>query len=245
MLRARLPKASAAVVEFGGLAVWLWLFSLLHTAAGKDAVAAMAHASSLHQLERTLGLDVELWANRWLVEYPGFAAPAVVLYRSYYLVVLGVLGWAYLRHSEVYRHVRRTVVAMTVLVLPVFWLLPMAPPRLALPGIVDVVAEHDPFWGAETRDPGSGQNHFSAMPSMHVAWSLWCAYAVWAAVRVRHPRWALLAWVFPLLMIVVVLTTGNHYLLDVVGSVVLVACSVGVAWVAGRVADRRHTTKQA
>ncbi|MCP2324288.1 membrane-associated phospholipid phosphatase [Hamadaea flava] len=224
-----LRRILAAVVEFGGLALWLWLFAWLHTSAGKDAVAAMAHASSLQGLERALGLDVELWANRWLVEYPGFAAPAVVFYRSYYLVVLGVLVWAYLRHSEVYRHVRRAAVAMTVLVLPMFWLLPMAPPRLALPGIVDVIAETDPFWGAETRDPGSGQNHFSAMPSMHVAWSLWCAYAVWAAVRVRHPRWALLAWVFPLLMIVVVLTTGNHYLLDVVGSVALVACSVGVA----------------
>lgn len=67
------------------------------------------------------------------------------------------------------------------------------------------------------------------MPSLHVGWSAWCAYAVWSALRGAHPRLALLAWVFPLVMAVDVLTTGNHYVLDIVGSAALLALSIVVA----------------
>ncbi|WP_428847052.1 phosphatase PAP2 family protein [Rhizohabitans arisaemae] len=45
---------------------------------------------------------------------------------------------------------------------------------------------------------------------MHMGWSLWCAYAVWCALRASHPRSAPLAWIFPLGMMAVVLITGNH-----------------------------------
>jgi PAP2 superfamily len=74
------------------------------------------------------------------------------------------------------------------------------------------------------------------MPSLHVGWSLWCAYAVWSALRGMHPRLALLSWLFPLLMAADVLATGNHYVLDVAGSVALVAVAVVVASACGRLA---------
>ncbi|WP_433445149.1 phosphatase PAP2 family protein [Nonomuraea sp. CA-141351] len=45
---------------------------------------------------------------------------------------------------------------------------------------------------------------------LHVGWSLWCAYAVWYALRDSHPRSALLSWIFPLDMAAVVRITGNH-----------------------------------
>jgi hypothetical protein len=123
---------------------------------------------------------------------------------------------------------------MAVLALPVFWALPMSPPRFALPGVVDIIAGHDILNGDATREIGNGQNHFSAMPSLHVGWSAWCAYAVWSALRASHPRLALLAWVFPLGMVAVVLTTGNHYVLDVAASAVLLVVSIGAATVWGR-----------
>ncbi len=66
------------------------------------------------------------------------------------------------------------------------------------------------------------------MPSMHVGWSLWCAYAVWCALRASHPRSALLSWIFPLGMVTVVLITGNHYVLDIAGSTVLLGVSIAV-----------------
>jgi membrane-associated phospholipid phosphatase len=155
-----------------------------------------------------------------------------------------VLVWVYVRHREVYRQVRRTLFAMALLVLPVFWALPMSPPRFALPGVVDIVAEHDLFGSTAFADSGEGQ-HFTAMPSMHVAWSALCAYAVWSALRTAHPRLALLAWGIPLLMTAVVFTTGNHYVLDVVGSAALLVIAVGVAALAGRLAARGRRPRAA
>jgi hypothetical protein len=74
-----------------------------------------------------------------------------------------------------------------------------------------------------------------------VGWSLWCAYGVWSALRVAHPRLALLSWIFPLLMAADVLATGNHYVLDVAGSIVLLAVSIVAASMWGRLAERwRH-----
>jgi hypothetical protein len=229
-------RRPAVLVEAVVLVLGFLLFSRLHAAAGASRTAADANARHLQSVERALHLNVELNANRWLAAHPSLIQPAVYCYRLYYAVLLGVLVWVYVRHTEVYRQVRRTLLAMTLLVLPVFWALPMSPPRFAVPGIVDIVAEHDLFGSTASRDLGNGQNHFSAMPSMHVAWSAWCAYAMWKALRATHPRVALLAWGLPLVMSAVVLTTGNHYVLDIAGSAVLLAIAIGIAALTGRLA---------
>jgi hypothetical protein len=227
-------RGRAALLEALIVLAVVIVFSRLHAAAGADAAAATANAAALQSLEQALNLDIELAANRWLVEHDILIPLAVVVYRSYYVVILGVLVWVFVRHADVYRHVRRTLVAMTLLALPVFWALPISPPRFALPGVVDIIATHDPIAGAASVDLDNGRNHYSAMPSLHVGWSAWCAYAVWFALRERHPRLALLAWVFPLVMITDVFTTGNHYVLDVVGSAALLALSIIAARVWAR-----------
>ena len=101
----------------------------------------------------------------------------------------------------------------------------MSPPRFALSGAVDVVTEHDVLPGRVPRAPGS----WTAMPSVHVAWSAWAAYAAWCVLRPRHPRAAWAVWAFPLLMVLDVFATANHYVLDVVGSAVVVAAAIVVA----------------
>lgn len=215
--------------EIALVAAVLLLFTRLHSATGTDVAAATSNALALQSLERGLHLDVELAMNRWLTEHDTLIPSAVLLYRLYYAVLLGVLLWTFLRRPTLYVHVRRIFVAMTGLALMVFWALPTSPPRFALAGVVDVIAEHDILIGQPSRDMESGANHFSAMPSLHVAWSAWAAYAVWLAMRESYPRAALLAWLFPLVMVADVLATGNHYVLDVVGSGVLLAAAIGVA----------------
>jgi hypothetical protein len=208
-------------VEVAGLLLWLLLFTLLQAAAGKDAVAATANALALQSAERAVHLDIELSMNRWLAGHLILSHLAVYLYRLYYVVVAGVLVWVFVRHADWYRQARRALVAMTILVLPVYWAVPMSPPRFAQPGVTDIVGR-------------TSVHHYTAMPSLHVGWALWCAYAVWSVLRVSRPRLAPLPWIFPLLMVADVLATGNHYVLDVVGSVVLVAAAVVTASMAGR-----------
>jgi hypothetical protein len=220
------------------LALGFGVFTYLHALAGTDVASATANALALQSVERALHIDVERAANGWLAGHPALIQAAVYQYRLYYAVLAGVLLWVYLRHAEVYRLVRRTLLAMMALALPVFWLLPMSPPRFALPGIVDIIAEHDLFGSDASRATGNGQNHYSAMPSMHVGFAAWCAFAVWCALRAAHPRLALLAWVYPVVMVADVITTGNHYVLDVVGSAALLAGAIAVASGWGRLTSR-------
>ncbi|MFB9687910.1 phosphatase PAP2 family protein [Amycolatopsis plumensis] len=224
-----------ALVELVFLLLWFLLFTRLDAAVGKDFAAADANAQALQAVESAAHLDIELSANTWLAGHPLLGHLAVYVYRLYYVVVVGVLLWVFLRHAGAYRHVRRTMVTMTALVLPVYWAVPMSPPRFALPGAVDVVARYDPFGLESWTHP----THHTAMPSMHVGWSLWCAYAVWYALRDTHPRLAWSAWSFPVLMAAVVFGTANHYVLDVAGSVALLTVSIFVASLWGRLAGSR------
>jgi hypothetical protein len=223
------------LVELILLLLWFLLFARLDAAVGKDFAAANAHALALRSAEHAVRIDIERSANAWLAGNPVLAHLAVYLYRLYYLVVAGVLLWVFVRHAGGYRQVRRTMVAMMALVLPVYWAVPMSPPRFALPGAVDIVARYD-ILGQAGQDSWTHPSHWTAMPSMHVGWSLWCAYAVWSALRRTRPRLALVAWLFPLLMTADVLTTANHYVLDVAGSVTLLAVAIGAASLGGRLA---------
>ena len=51
------------------------------------------------------------------------------------------------------------------------------------------------------------------MPSLHIAWALWCTLAVWRMTRARWVRAA--ARLYPCLTALAVLATGNHFVLDV------------------------------
>jgi len=164
---------------------------------------------------------------------------AVLVYRLYYLPLAAVLLWLLFLRPEIYRVVRRILTVMAPLALLIFWLVPMSPPRFALPGIVDLVAQHDLFGSTASVDMANGQNHLSAMPSLHVGWSALCAYAAWLALRGGHPRSAWLVWLFPATMVAVVITTGNHYVLDVAGSAVLLVVSIGAIRAWERICRRR------
>ncbi len=230
------PRRQAALIEAAVLGLTLLAFTRIHALVGTNHAVATDNAGALQAVERALRIDVELGINRWLVDHPALITPAVAFYRGYYVVLVGVLVWVFLRHAGgVYLQVRRTFVALCGIALLVYWAVPMSPPRFALAGAVDVVTEHDVLPGRAPRAPGS----WTAMPSVHVAWSAWAAYAAWLALRRRHPRAAWAVWTFPLLMVADVFATANHYVLDVVGSAVVLAAAIGVARLWERLAGLR------
>lgn len=216
-----------ALAEVILLAMVLFAFTRLHAVVVTNIASATANALQVQSVERGLHLNIELTMNQWLTGHQALIAAAVLCYRLYYIVLVGVMVWVFVRHANVYLRIRRTFVAMTGLALLVYRIFPLSPPRFALHGAVDIVARHD-ILAASTPDLSNGAN-FTAMPSIHVGWSAWCAYAVWSALRASHPRGALLAWLLPLVMVTVVLATASHYVLDVLGSGVLLLASIGVS----------------
>lgn len=95
--RARRRSVESAIVM-----LVLVAFTRLHAVVARDLAAATAHAHRVQSLERGLHLDVELTTNRWLALHDEFIAPAVLLYRLSYVVLLGVLVWVFFRQPDVY-----------------------------------------------------------------------------------------------------------------------------------------------
>ncbi len=62
------------------------------------------------------------------------------------------------------------------------------------------------------------------MPSLHIAWAVWCTVVVW---RIFHARWVrALAALYPFVTGFAVLSTGNHYVLDILGGLATIAASL-------------------
>jgi membrane-associated phospholipid phosphatase len=198
------------------IVAWLfWLYDVINNLAPIRHALAVANARSLLGFERTLGLDPELTLNRWLAGHATLASFASYYYFfAHALVTFAVLVWLWWWRPNRYVALRTALVIINLLAFVVFWRYPLAPPR-SFPalGYIDVIAGSHALvsWhsGVLVRDA----DQFAAMPSLHVAWALWSATAVWQCTRRVAIR--ALAALYPLLTSFVVLATGNHYLLDV------------------------------
>ena len=131
------------------------------------------------------------------------------------------------RHPERFPLVRTTFVAATALALVGYVFYPAAPPRLAELGFSDTVTTST---GLDLSSDllGALYNPFAAVPSLHFGYALIVGVALaWIAER----RWVrLVGVVYPAAMLVIIVATGNHFLLDAaLGGVVVVA-----GWLAAR-----------
>jgi PAP2 superfamily len=222
--------------------VWLaWAYDAITNLPAVRERAAMAHGLAILRLERHLHVDPERAMDNWLHGHPLLGVLAGDYYDNlHFIVTFAVLGWLWWRHPTEYRPLRTTLVLVNVIGFVVFWLYPVAPPRL-LPGqhIYDVVAITHALGGWHSGTLAKAANQFASMPSLHLGWASWSAFAVWIVVR-RH-RWAWLVWLYPVLTTVVVLSTGNHFLLDCVAGVATTGVSILVGYPLQHWLDRRRT----
>jgi hypothetical protein len=183
---------------------------------------AFSYAHRLLDVESKLHLTLERGLNPWLAQHADLQWLASWYYQLAHLsVTLAVLVWVYVRRPQAYRAARNALVVVNGLALLVFWLMPVAPPRM-LPGFIDSgmvtrVSEHATHISAD---------QYAAMPSLHVGWATWVLVQVWLTTTSRTGR-ALVAVHFGL-TVLVVLATGNHYFLDVVAGGVVGA--VATRW---------------
>ena len=207
--------------------VWLcWVYDAINNLAPLRVHAALAHGWGVLHLERSLGLDPEVALNRWLISHHTLGLLLSDYYdNAHFIVTLGLLGWLWYRRADIYRPLRNTLVAINVLGFVVFWVYPTAPPRLlAGGGFEDVVASTGALGGWHTGPLAAAANQFAAMPSLHMAWAVWCSLAMWSLSKRLWVR--VVACVYPCVTCVAVLATGNHYLLDVLAGVATAALAL-------------------
>lgn len=128
------------------------------------------------------------------------------------VVVLVVLFRSYPARFLVWRNV---MAVMNLLAMIVFAIFPVAPPRL-LPPSFHFIDTQAVIGGAGSldamlmRDAG---NLYAAMPSLHFAWAIWCAWALAPVVKNRWVKRALIA--DPIVTTFVVIVTANHFWVDI------------------------------
>ena len=190
---------------------------------------AHAHARAIVDLERRLGIFVEPDLQRLIVPHDWLVALANWVYIYGHWPVVGLtLVWLHLRHNAVYPQFRNALLISGAIGLVIFALYPVAPPRF-LPDLG--------FWDSVTArsnsyrvlQPPSLVNKYAAMPSLHLGWNLimgiaWARYATTPAGRV-------FGWAMPVAMMLAIVVTANHYLLDGIagGALALVGLAIATA----------------
>jgi hypothetical protein len=207
----------------------------------RDPATAMQHASDVMSLERSLGIAWEhavqdgIVGSRFLVD----VANGVYMYGHWpVIIVAGVLLY---RHRRPRYYQLRNVCLLSGLVgLVIFALYPVAPPRLTDLPLVDTVTAHAE--GYRQLVPRALVNQYAAMPSFHAGWNVLLGIVVFRATR--NPLLRLLAVAGPAAMVVAVVATANHYVIDVVAGVSIVLAGLATLLVIERARSRRTLVRK-
>lgn len=265
--RARLPWLREAIV----LAVVYVVYGLVRNRFGSahlhgdDApLHAFNNAVRVIHLEKTLGLFHEPTIQRWFLGTPFIAFFNIFYGTAHFVVTLGVLIWLFVRRHHVFARWRTTLVATTVVALFGFALFPLMPPRLVntppsqsrygggqlavdrhLPnyGFVDTLRGGDGLWSFDSQGMDDISNQYAAMPSLHIGWSLWCMLVLWRFSRRRISR--LIGLAYPVLTLIAIVATANHFIIDAAGGIAIVVVGSLVAHLVERVQRNRAAAANA
>jgi hypothetical protein len=228
-LVARRPGRWRAAAAFAReTALVLILFSIWQVAAELALTrvqGAVAHGEALWEAERALHLPSELTVQRAVLGHPLLVQASNGYYALVHVPALIIfLVWLFVRHRGHYTRVRNTLALLTAACL-LIQMVPVAPPRL-VPGLG--VADTGLLYHQSVYGPmGAGiADQLSAMPSVHMAWAGLIAVAV---VRVGRSAWRWAAVTHPVLTLLVVVVTGNHFWADGLAALELLAAAWAVA----------------
>jgi PAP2 superfamily len=187
---------------------------------------AFSNAEFVIDLESRLGLPSEVALQHDALSVPHLAQLANAYYAGvHFPLTFAVMLWLSIRRPAAYPRVRWAMIALTGLALIGHVLFPLAPPRMMTQfGWVDTGVRYgQSVYGA---NPDSGPaNQFAAMPSLHVGWAVMVAIVLIMLTRSRL-RWLWL--LHPVVTVLVVVVTANHYWIDGIVSIVLLGCCLPI-----------------
>ena len=216
-------------------------YALIHNGLPDREILAFQNAHDVIDFETQLRIFWEPSIQSWFVRSESLAQLANALYTLLFYPVLVTFGvWAYKCHRQQYFIARNAVFVSAVIGFPCFAFYPMAPPRL-LPnlGFVDTLIRYQPVNFDPSSLPAFLVNQYAAMPSFHMAWALLVAVAT---VGIAKTWWLKLAGILlPLLMLITIVATANHFILDAIAGAVVTGLSYGLALLFARLTNSRMT----
>jgi membrane-associated phospholipid phosphatase len=212
------------------VAIWfgfLGLYQIARGVADRNPTRAFENGLGVINIEERVGELFEVTLAN-LVSGSHFLTFLVswTYWNSEFTVVGLALLFVYLRRHEHFHRFRNWVLLANVIGLAGYVVVPTAPPRMFPTfGFPDMLAE---FGGL---NHGSGlvqlaSNPYAAMPSLHAADALIVGLTL--AAVCRH-WWSKAIWLlWPAWVWFAVMATGNHFWLDILAGIVVVALAAGV-----------------
>jgi membrane-associated phospholipid phosphatase len=214
-LARELALAAAAALTYFGVR------NLTAGAAGE----AFSNAGRLERLEEWAHIAWEQPLQGALLDHHAVVTLVNWIYIwGHWPVILTAAVALYRARPEHYLLLRNAMFLSGAIGFLFFALLPVAPPRLVDPSLVDTVSLHSDAYRA-LQPPGL-TNQYAAFPSLHFGWNVLVGLAVWGATRNVVLR--MLSILGPAAMGAAVVLTANHYLLDAVGGMALVVLAFWV-----------------
>jgi membrane-associated phospholipid phosphatase len=182
---------------------------------GREAVA-MANGVFFMNLEKALGIFWEPWIQGRVSSVEPLMGFLVWAYGSLHLpLIIGTLIWVFTQRRREWTLYRNWFLAMNFVAVLIFFLLPTAPPRMIFTsGVADINYLHG--LRAQIFENGLLANPFAAMPSLHFGYALLVAVALFMLADQRWLRW--LGFVYAAVVLVAIVATGNHFIVDAVAS---------------------------
>lgn len=212
------------------LAIVLWLYFLydiINNLSPVSRTSALSHAEGILDLERALQLDIERSVNEWMVGRDLLGSFLANFYNLAHIwLTLAVIVFLWSKRRPLYADLRNSLVMFNLIGFLVFWVYPVAPPRM-LEGYVDIVETSGAISSFHSGTLAEAANQYAAMPSLHIAWAIWCVVAVYRSLPSR--RWRVAIWAHLALTCVAVVATANHFVLDMVAGVATAAVGFFVA----------------
>lgn len=213
---------------------------------GKVRPRAFRNQLYVMRLERTLHIYTESAVQKAFLGATWFIKILNVYYGTlHFIITAGLLMWVYIRRHQHYRAFRNLLGMTTALALIGYVAFPLAPPRMypCHDCFVDTLDTIGGFWSYHSSAAKAIANPFAAMPSLHFGWALWCGTVLWSFARHRSVR--ALSVIYPILTLLAIVVTANHYWLDAVGgAIIFLAASQLLRWVRGRPLRKADTVAE-
>ncbi len=228
MVRAWLSHSHSGLREIAGLTALYGFYEVVRGAGAENVELALRNTGDIVALEQAVGIYVERGVQEAFEAIPYAPALLGLAYVLLHFVGTAVaLVWVHRRHPDRFPLVRTTFVAATALALVGYILFPAAPPRLAELGFSDTVTRSTGL-NLSSDLLGALYNPFAAVPSLHFGYAL-IVGVVLAAIAERR-IWRVAGALYPVAMLVIIVATGNHFIVDAaLGGLVVVA-----GWLAAR-----------
>ncbi len=175
---------------------------------------AFANADRIVELERALHLAWEQSLQRFFLEIPDVVEAMNIFYFVGHFLLTGVFFfWLFFRSRDGYGSFRNGFLIATIISLVIHWKFPTAPPRLADVGLDDTLRT---LSNIEIGSPTNATyaNPVAAVPSLHAGWAL--CVGIGLIKYGRHPLFYALGVLYPLAVMLTIIVTGNHFVLDAV-----------------------------